>query len=43
MQVSTFVSGSMVEMWLLLYGGCCRQVKTVVSLVVWYIGGFIVR
>ena len=29
------VPGSMVDMWLLLYGGCCRQVSTVVSLVVW--------
>ena len=29
----------MADMWLLLKGGCCRQVSTVVSLVVWYIGG----
>ena len=29
------VSGSMVDRWLLLYGGCYRQVSTVMSLVVW--------
>ena len=29
------VSGSMVDMWLLLLSGCCRQVSIVVSLVVW--------
>ena len=29
------VSGSMVDMWLLLLGGCCRPVSIVVSLVVW--------
>ena len=29
----------MADMRLLLLGGCCRQVSTVVSRVVWYIGG----
>ena len=29
------VSGSMADMRLLLLGGCCRQVSTVVSRVVW--------
>ena len=29
------VSGSMVDIWLLLLSGCCRQVSIVVSLVVW--------
>ena len=29
----------MVDMRLLLKGGCCRQVSTVVSRVVWYIDG----
>ena len=29
------VSGSMVDRWLLLKGGCCRQVSTVVFLVEW--------
>ena len=29
------VSGSMVERWLFFQSGCCRQVGTVVSLVVW--------
>ena len=29
------VSCSMIDRWLLLYGGCCTQVSTVVSLVVW--------
>ena len=29
------VSGSMEDMWMLLYSGCCRQVNIVVSLVVW--------
>ena len=33
------VSGSMIEWWLLLIGDCCRQVSTVVSLVVWLIDG----
>ena len=32
------VSGSMADMRLLWYGGCCRQISTVVSRVVWYIG-----
>ena len=27
------ISGSMVDRWMLLEGGCCRQVSTVVSLV----------
>ena len=29
------VSDSMVDRWLFLFDGCCRQVCTVVSLVVW--------
>ena len=29
------VCGSMVDRWMLLLGGCCRQVSIVVSLVVW--------
>ena len=29
------VSGSMVDRWMLLEGGCCRQKSTVISLVVW--------
>ena len=29
------VSGSMVDRWLLLSGGCYRQVSIIVSLVVW--------
>ena len=29
------VSGSMVDRWMLLKGGCCRQQSTVMSLVVW--------
>ena len=33
------VSGSMVDRWMLLQGGCCRQVSTVVSLVVWLSSG----
>ena len=32
-------SGSIVDRWVLLSGGCCRQVSTVVSLVVWWTGG----
>ena len=28
------VSGSIIDKWLLLLTGCCRQVSTVVSLVV---------
>ena len=39
MQVRTVVSGSMVDRWMLLLGGCCRQVNTVVSLVLWLTGG----
>ena len=38
-QVSTIVSGSMVDMWLLLLGGCFRQVSLVVSLGVLQTGG----
>ena len=29
------VSCSMVDRWMLLKGGCCRQKSTVMSLVVW--------
>ena len=29
------VSGSIVDRWMLLLSGCCRQVSIVVSLVVW--------
>ena len=33
------VSGTMVDRWMLLFSGCCRQVSIVVSLVVWYTCG----
>ena len=29
------VSGSIVDRWVLLLGGCCRRISIVVSLVVW--------
>ena len=29
------VSGSIVDRWVLLKGGCCRRISIVVSLVVW--------
>ena len=29
------VFGSMLDRWVLLKGGCCRQKSTVMSLVVW--------
>ena len=33
------ISVSIVDRWLLLKGGCCRQVSTIVSLKVWQTGG----
>ena len=33
------VSDSMVDRWMLLKGGCCRQKSTFMSLVVWQTGG----
>ena len=30
------VSGSIVDRWLLLKGGCCRRISIVVSLAVWW-------
>ena len=33
------VSDSMVDRWISLLGGCCRQVSIVVSLIVWWTGG----
>ena len=33
------ISGSLVDSWLLLLGGCCRQLSIFVSPVVWYTGG----
>ena len=33
------ISDNMVDMWMLLLGGCCRQISIFVSLVVWQIGG----
>ena len=33
------ISGNMVDMWMLLLGGCCRQISIFVSLVVWQTGG----
>ena len=33
------MSGGMVDRWMLLLGGCCRQVNIVVSLIVWWTGG----
>ena len=32
----------MVDIWLLLFSSCCRQVSIVVSLVVWYVSGSMV-
>ena len=29
------VSGTIVDRWMLLLSGCCRQVRIVLSLVVW--------
>ena len=33
--VYSCVSGTMVDRWVFLLSGCCRQVSIVVSLVVW--------
>ena len=33
------ISVSIVDRWLLLLGGCCRQVRTILSLLVWQTGG----
>ena len=35
MQVSLFATGNMVDRWMLLQEGCCRQISIFVSLVVW--------
>ena len=32
------ISGNMVDMWMLLLGGCCRHISIFVPLVVWLIG-----
>ena len=32
------MSGGMVDRWMLLLGGCYRQVSIVVSLIVWWTG-----
>ena len=34
------MSGGRVDRWMLLLGGRCRQVSIVVSLIVWWTGGY---